>query len=63
MARKLPSTATPTPATLPYEAARRVANPPAAVLDFLQTTYAAAADLMCWDRPALERATVPDPAS
>jgi hypothetical protein len=48
---------------LPYEAARRAANPPATVLDFLQTTYAAAADLAHWDRPTLERASAPDPAS
>jgi hypothetical protein len=40
---------------LPYEAARTAANPDEAVLDFAQTTYAAAADLGRWDRAALER--------
>ncbi len=40
---------------LPYEAARLAADPRATVLDFLQTTYEAAANLAHWDRPALER--------
>ncbi|MEA2724811.1 MAG: hypothetical protein QOH59_2582 [Gemmatimonadales bacterium] len=40
---------------LPYEAVRTAANPDEAVLDFAQTTYAAAADLGGWDRAALER--------
>ena len=40
---------------LPYEAARTSADPRQAVLDFCQATYAAAADLAHWDRPALER--------
>ncbi len=39
---------------LPYEAARTAAEPRAAVLDFLQTTCEAAADLARWDRAALE---------
>jgi hypothetical protein len=30
-------------------------NPDALVLDFLQSTYVAAADLAGWDRAALER--------
>jgi hypothetical protein len=40
---------------LPYEAVRTAADPDAAVLSFLQTTYDAAADLAGWDRAALER--------
>ncbi len=40
---------------LPYEAVRTAANPDEAVLDFAQTTYAAAADLGGWDRAVLER--------
>ncbi len=40
---------------LPYEAVRRATSPDDAVLDFLQSTYAAAADLAHWDRAALER--------
>ena len=40
---------------LPYDAVRLAADPEAALLDFLQTTYAAAADLGRWDRLALER--------
>ena len=42
---------------LPYEAVRTAADPDEAVLEFAQTTYAAAADLGGWDRAALERAT------
>jgi hypothetical protein len=42
---------------LPYEALRRAEAPDAALLDFLQGTYEAAADLAGWDRAALERAT------
>ena len=41
---------------LPYETARQTSSPHEAVLDFLQSTYAAAADLGGWDRRALERA-------
>jgi hypothetical protein len=41
---------------LPYEAVRRAAAPDAALLEFLQSTYAAAADNARWDRAALERA-------
>jgi len=40
---------------LPYEAARTAPDPDAAILDFLESTYAAAADLLRWDRAALER--------
>ena len=42
---------------LPYEAVRTAADPDEAVLEFAQTTYAAAADLGGWDRAALERPT------
>jgi hypothetical protein len=40
---------------LPYEAARTAPNPKETILAFLQSTYAAAADLAHWNRPALER--------
>ena len=40
---------------LPYDAVRQSANPSATLLDFLQSTYEAAADLARWDRAALER--------
>jgi hypothetical protein len=40
---------------LPYEAARRTASPDAAVLEFLQSSYEAAANLGRWPREALER--------
>jgi hypothetical protein len=39
---------------LPYDAVRSAADPDALLLDFLQTTYAAAADTAKWDRAALE---------
>ncbi|HEY7389037.1 MAG TPA: DUF5996 family protein [Bryobacteraceae bacterium] len=39
---------------LPYEAVRTAPDPDAALMDFLQSTYAAAADLGHWDRAALE---------
>jgi hypothetical protein len=39
---------------LPYEAVRTAKDPDATLLEFLQTTYAAAADLAHWDRAALE---------
>jgi hypothetical protein len=41
---------------LPYDAVRQAAAPRDMLLDFLQQTYAAAADLGGWDRAALERA-------
>jgi hypothetical protein len=40
---------------LPYEALRTVSDPDGMLLDFLQSTYEAAADLAAWDRQALER--------
>jgi Family of unknown function (DUF5996) len=39
---------------LPYDAVRTAANPDSVLLDFLSTTYAAAADAGGWDRMALE---------
>lgn len=42
---------------LPYEAVRTSADPDAALLAFLQSTYEAAADPAGWDRAALERPT------
>ena len=44
---------------LPYEAARRAADPDVGVFEFLQSTYEAGADLGGWDRLALEPADVP----
>jgi hypothetical protein len=40
---------------LPYDAVRQAGSPDATLLEFLQTTYEAAADRARWDRPALER--------
>jgi len=40
---------------LPYEAVRTAADPDEDVLAFLQSTYAAAADLAGWDRAAFDR--------
>ncbi len=42
---------------LSYDDVRQAASPDAALLDFLDSTYAATADLAGWDRAALERAT------
>jgi hypothetical protein len=39
---------------LPYEEVRRAPDPDATLLDFLQSSYEAAADLGGWDRAALE---------
>ena len=39
---------------LPYEVVRNAPDPEAAILDFAQDTYVAAADLAGWDRAALE---------
>jgi hypothetical protein len=39
---------------LPYDAVRTSADPEAALMDFLESTYRAAADLAHWDRDALE---------
>jgi hypothetical protein len=48
---------------LPYDAVRSAAQPDEALLEFLQSTYEAAADAAKWDRDALEcamgRAGVP----
>jgi hypothetical protein len=41
--------------TLPYEAVRSASDPEATLLEFLQSTYDAAADRAGWDRAALER--------
>lgn len=40
---------------LPYEAVRTAADPDATLIEFLQGTYEAAADLGHWDRRSLER--------
>ena len=40
---------------LMYDDVRGAASPRRAVLDFLQSTYEAGADLAGWDRAALER--------
>lgn len=42
---------------LPYDAVRAANDPAAALLEFAQSTYEAAANLGKWDRAALERAT------
>ena len=44
---------------LPYEFVRTADEPDAVLLDFLQSTYEAAADLAGWDRNQLERNTDP----
>ena len=44
---------------LPYDVVRGSASPDAALLEFLQTTYEAAANLADWDRGALERTDDP----
>jgi hypothetical protein len=44
---------------LSYEAVRTADEPDTVLLDFLQSTYEAAADLAKWDRNALERKTDP----
>mgnify|MGYP006176222171 CR=1 FL=1 len=43
---------------LPYADVRAASDPEAMLADFLQSTYAAAADLAQWDRRALEREPV-----
>jgi len=48
---------------LPYAAVRSAPDPSAAVLDFLQSTYEAAADLGKWDRARLERNGVNMPSA
>ena len=42
---------------LPYDIVRKSANGEKLVMDFLQASYAAAADLGKWDRAALDCAT------
>ncbi len=42
---------------LPYDAVRQASSPDTALLDFLQSTYEAAADLGKWPRAALERSS------
>jgi hypothetical protein len=44
---------------LPYEAVATAADPDAALLAFLRSTYRAAADLAEWDRAALDRELLP----
>ena len=43
---------------LPYAAVRAADDPTATLTEFLEATYALAADLAHWDRPALEREAV-----
>ncbi|MFL6183744.1 MAG: DUF5996 family protein, partial [Actinomycetes bacterium] len=40
---------------LPYDAVRQAESPDDTLLDFLQSTYEAAANLAQWDRGSLER--------
>jgi hypothetical protein len=47
---------------LPYDVVRQSKSPDDTLLDFLQTTYEAAADLAKWDRSSLERTHVPNGA-
>ena len=42
---------------LPYDAVRAAESPDETLLDFLQTTYEAAANLANWDRKFLEGST------
>ncbi len=44
---------------LPYDSVRNADSPDDSLLDFLQSSYAAAADLADWDRAAMERPLVP----
>ena len=44
---------------LPYDEVRRAESPDAVLLEFLQSSYEAAADLGRWDRSALERTAPP----
>jgi hypothetical protein len=45
---------------LPYDAVRELVDPDAAALEFLQSTYEAAADSGGWDRAALEASEPPE---
>ncbi|MGH7926950.1 MAG: DUF5996 family protein [Candidatus Binatia bacterium] len=47
---------------LPYDVVRQSDSPDDTLLDFLQTTYEAAANLAHWDRAALERSEEPKAA-
>jgi hypothetical protein len=47
---------------LPYDVVRESASPEEALLAFLESSYAAAADLGGWDRAALERVADPRPS-
>ena len=40
---------------LPYEAVRKTADPARTIQEFVDSTYARAADLAGWDRAALEQ--------
>ena len=40
---------------MPYDVVRQSQSPDETLLEFLQTTYEAAADLAKWDRGLLER--------
>jgi hypothetical protein len=46
---------------LPYDAVRRAKDPAAALMAFLQSTYAKSADLAGWDRERLEIRDIPRP--
>jgi hypothetical protein len=46
-----------------YDDVRAAASPRAMLLEFLESTYEAAANLGRWDRPALERGGPPSPSS
>jgi hypothetical protein len=46
---------------LPYDVVRRSENPDVVLLEFLQSTYEAAANLGKWDREALERRSMARP--
>jgi hypothetical protein len=48
---------------LPYDVVRQSTSPDDTLLEFLQTTYAAAADLAKWDRSSLERSHDPKSAA
>jgi hypothetical protein len=48
---------------LPYETVRQAESPDAMLLEFLQSTYEAAANLAQWDRDALERTEDPREAA
>jgi hypothetical protein len=44
---------------LTYDQVRRAASPTRTLMDFLQSTYEAAAEVARWDRPALEKSPAP----